>query len=136
MDEHLAHMSIPQQPSRRIVLLSKLKTTTMRLGARTQAFFRKGDQLEATGFENLPHDDPTLVPPKLGFRGFDRVPRNRAPILIALLLVAAAAVAAFRWGAVHDVPHGTARVASSVGTKVSSEWDRLKAMVRSRRAAP
>src|SRR5580693_4744292 len=110
------------QPSRRIVVLTKLKNTTMRLGSRTQAFFRRGDELEATGFENLPHDDPTLVPPKLGFRSFDRVPRNRAPSLIAFLLVAAATVAAFRWGAVHDVPHGTARVASSVESKVSSEW--------------
>ena len=126
----------PRQPSRRIVLLSRLKKTTMRLGSLTQAFFMKGDRLEASGFENLAHDDPTLVPPKLGFRGFDKVPRNRAPSLIASLLVATATVAALRWGAVHDVPHGTARVAGSVESKVSSEWVRLKAMVGSRRAAP
>jgi hypothetical protein len=125
-----------RQPSRRILLLTKLKRTSMRLGSMTQAFFLKGEQLEATAFESLPHDDPTLVPPKLGFRGFDKVPRNRAPMLIALLLVAAPAVAAFRWGSVHDVPHGAAHVASSVGSKVSSEWVRLKVFVGSRHAAP
>jgi hypothetical protein len=118
------------------VLLNKLKTTTMRLGARTQAFFRRGDELEATGFENVPHDDPTLVPPKLGFRGFDAVPRNRAPLLIVFLLVATAAVSLFGWLAAHDVPHGTARVATSIRAKASSGWVRLKAVVGSRHAAP
>ncbi len=124
------------QPSRRIVLLNKIKKTTMRLGSRTQAFFRKGDELEATGFENLPHDDPTLVPPKLGFRGFDRVPRNRAPMLIAFLLLATAAVIVFGWLSARDVPHGTARCAASIRAKASSEWFRLKAFVVSRHAAP
>ena len=110
------------QPSRRIVLLTKLKKTTMQLGSRTQAFFRKGEELEATGFESLPHDDPTLVPPKLGFRSFDRVPRNRAPMLIAFLLLATAAVVAFGWLAARDLPHGTARIAASLRAKASREW--------------
>jgi len=118
------------------VLLTKLKKTTLRLGLRTQAFFRKGDELEATGFENLPHDDPTLVPRELGFRSFDRVPRHRAPLLIVLLLVATAAVGAFGWLSARDVPHGTARVATLVRDKASSEWARLKAFVASRHAAP
>jgi hypothetical protein len=124
------------QPSRRIVLLTKLKNTTMRLGSRTQAFFRRGDELEAAGFENLPHDDPTLVPPKLGFRGFDRIPRNRAPMLIALLLLATATVLVFGWLSARDVPHGTARVATFIRAKASSEWLRLKAFAASRHAAP
>ena len=124
------------QPSRRIVLLSKLKNSTMRLGSRTQAFFRRGEELEAAGFENLPHDDPTLVPPKLGFRSFDRVPRNRAPMLIAFLVLATAAVIVFGWLAAQDVPHGTARVATSLRAKASSEWGRLRAFVASRQAAP
>ena len=124
------------QPSRRIVLLTKLKSTTMRLGSRTQAFFRRGDELEAAGFENLPHDDPTLVPPKLGFRSFDRVPRNRAPMLIAFLVLATAAVFAFGWLSVRDVPHGSARVATSLRARASGEWVRLKAFVASRHAAP
>jgi hypothetical protein len=124
------------QPSRRIVLLTKLKNTTMRLGSRTQAFFRRGDELEAAGYENLPHDDPTLVPPKLGFHSFDRVPRNRAPMLIAFLVLATAAVFVFGWLSAHDVPHGTARVATSIRDKASSEWVRLKALAASRHAAP
>lgn len=126
---------LPQPSSRRIVLLTRIKRTTLRLGSMTQAFFRKGDQLEATGFENLPHDDPTLVPPKLGFRTFDRVPRNRAPMLIASLVFATAAVIAFGWLSARDLPHGSARVAASVRAKASSEWVRFKAFVASRRAA-
>ena len=56
------------------------------------AFFRKGEELEATNFEALPHDDPMLVPPKLGVRNFDKIPRNRAPVVITVLLIVAAAV--------------------------------------------
>jgi hypothetical protein len=129
----ISNSDVVRQPSRRIVLLTRIKQTTLRLGSRTQAFFRKGEELEATGFENLPHDDPTLVPPKLGFRSFDRVPRNRAPMLIAFLLLATAAVAAFGWLSARDLPHGTARVATSIRAKASSEWVRLKAFVGSRR---
>ena len=132
----ISNSAVPGQPSRRIVLLSKLKKTTMRLGSMTQAFFRKGDELEATGFENVPHDDPTLVPAKLGFRGFDSVPRNRAPLLIVFLLLATAAVSAFGWLAAHDVPHGMARVATSIRARTSSEWLRLKAVVAAHRATP
>jgi hypothetical protein len=125
-----------RQPSRRIVLLTKLKKTTMRLGSMTQAFFRRGDELEATGFENVPHDDPTLVPAKLGFRGFDKVPRNRAPMLIAFLVVATAMVGVFGWLSARDLPHGTARVATSLRAKAWSEWVRLKEFVGFRHAAP
>ena len=129
----ISNSGVVGQPSRRIVLLTRIKKTTLRLGSMTQAFFRKGDQLEATGFENLPHDDPTLVPPKLGFRSFDRVPRNRAPMLIAFLLLATAAVVGFGWLSARDLPPGTARIATSVRAKASREWVRLKAFVGSRR---
>src|SRR5688572_32561637 len=89
----------PQRPSRRIVLLTKIKNTTKGLGSRTMAFFRKGDELEATGYKALPYDDPSLVPPKLGFRSFDKVPHNRAPLVITVLLIAVAAVGVFGWTA-------------------------------------
>ncbi len=118
------------------MLLTKLKNTTMHLGSRTQAFFRKGDELEAGGFENLPHDDPTLVPAKLGFRSFDRVPRHRAPMLLAFLVLATAAVLAFGWLSARDLPHGTARVAASLRANASSEWVRLRAFLASRHGAP
>ena len=59
----------------------------MGLGSRTMAFFRKGEELEATEYENLPYNDPSLVPPKLGFRDFDRVPRNYKPLAIAVVLI-------------------------------------------------
>ena len=129
----ISNSDVVRQPSRRIVLLTRIKQTTMRLGSRTQAFFRRGEELEATGFENVPHDDPTLVPPKLGFRSFDRVPRNRAPMLVAFLLLATTAVLVFGWLAARDLPHGTARIATSLRAKASSEWLRLETFVRSRR---
>ena len=126
----------PKRPSRRIVLLTKIKTTTVGFGSRTMAFFRKGDELEATGFQTLPHDDPTLVPPKLGFRGFDKVPRNRAPLVITVLLIAVAALGVFAWRAVRSNPDQTAGVAASVRSKVSGEWVRLKTFVGSRQSTP
>ena len=106
----------PQRPSRRIVLLTKIKNTTMGLGSRTMTFFRKGEELEATGYETLPYDDPTLVPPKLGFRDVDKVPRNRAPLVIA--------VPADRRGRPD-------RVRAAFG-----EWARLKAFVEARLSTP
>jgi hypothetical protein len=78
------------------------------------AFFRKGDELEATNFETLPYDDPTLMPRKLGVRNFDKIPRNRAPVVITVLLIVAAAV-------------------SALG---SGEWVRLKTFVGARPSTP
>jgi|SRR6187402_878117 len=109
----------PQRPSRRIVLLTKIKSTTMGLGARTMTFFRKGEELEATGYETLPYDDPTLVPPKLGFSDVDKVPRNRAPLVITVIAVVLIAVAAL-----------------SVFGPRSGDWARLKAFVEARQSTP
>lgn len=116
-------------PGRTIVLLTTLKRASLRLGTVSQAFFRKGEELEAVQFENLPHDDPMLVPPRLGFRSFDRVPRYRGRMLIALLLVAVAAVALVRWRSVGDFRSDTRRVAASVRATASNGWNRLMALV-------
>lgn len=131
----IPNSGVVPQPSRRIVLLTKIKSTTMRLGSRTQAFFRRGEELEATGFETVPHDDPSLVPPKLGFRSFDSVPRNRAPMLIVVLLLTTVAVVAFGWLSARDLPHGSARIAASIRAKGSSEWVRLKSLAGFRPAS-
>jgi hypothetical protein len=106
----------PRQPSRRIVLLTKIKNTTMGLGSRTMTFFRKGEELEATGFKALPYDDPTLVPPKLGFSGFDNIPRNRAPLVITVVLIAATVLGLWAWQ--------------------SGEWVRLKTFIQARQSTP
>lgn len=121
------------EPPRRIVLLTKVKPSPTRLGATTLAFFRKGEDLEATGFENLPHDDPALVPPKLGFRSFDRVPRHRAPLLIAFLVAVSACLVALGWPRVRA---GAARAATVLRAKAPVEWARLKEFVGFRRGAP
>ena len=126
----------PQKLSRRIVLLTKIKNTTKGLGSRTMAFFRKGDELEATGFQTLPYDDPMLVPPKLEFRGFDRIPRKRAPLVITVLLIAVAVLGGFAWRSVRNDPDQTASVATSVRNKASGEWVRLKTFVGTRQSTP
>jgi len=118
------------------VLLTKIKTTTTGLGSRTLAFFRKGDELEATRFETLPHDDPTLVPPKLGFSGFDKIPRKRAPLVITVVLIAVAALGVFGWRSVRNVPDQTDGVATSVRSKASGVWVRLKTFVGARQSTP
>jgi hypothetical protein len=102
-----------RRPSRRIVLLTKIKGKASSLGARTMAFFRKGEELEATEYENLPYNDPTLVPPKLGFRDFDRVPRNRAPVVATVVLIAVAALSVFAWHSARKVPVEPDRVSES-----------------------
>ena len=119
--------------ARTIVLLTKVKSKP-RLGAMTLAFFRRGEDLEATEFENLPHDDPALVPPKLGFRNFDRVPRHRAPLVILFLVVVALGLSVFGWHRVPAVKSETDRVTSVLGAKLSSGWDHLKELIRPGRA--
>ena len=126
----------PRKPSRQIVLLTKIKTATMGVGARTLGFFRKGEELEATGFETLPFDDPMLVPPKLGFRGFDKVPRNHAPLVITVLLIAVGALTVFGWRSVRNVPNHTAGVATSVPSKAPGDWSRPKASPGARPSTP
>jgi hypothetical protein len=126
----------PQKLSRRIVLLTKIKSTTKGLGSRTLAFFRKGEELEATGYQTLPYDDPTLVPPKLEFSGFDKIPRKRAPLVITVLLIAVAGLGVFGWRSVRNSPDQTAGVATSVRSKALGEWRRLKTFVGARQSAP
>ncbi len=118
---------------RAIVLLTKIKST--KLGATTLAFFRKGDDLEAAGFENLAHDDPTLTPPKLPFRNFERVPRHRAPFVIAFLVVVAIGLSVFASLRAPEVRGETARAVAALGSKVSSGWVHLKQLVTARLAA-
>jgi hypothetical protein len=122
----------PPRPSRKIVLLTKIKTTTMGLGSRTMAFFRKGEELEATGYETVPYDDPMLVPPKLGVRRFDKIPRNHAPLVITVLLIVVAALVVFGRRSVSKIPDHTAGVATSVRSKASG----LKTAVETRLSKP
>ena len=98
-------------------MLTKIKATTMGLGSRTMAFFRRGEELEATEFKTLPYDDPILVPPKVEFRGFDKIPRRRAPLVITFVLIAAATLIVF-------------------GLRSPGEWVRLKTFVGAKLSAP
>jgi hypothetical protein len=118
-----------REPTRRIVLLTKLKATTTRMGAATQAFFRRGDELAETDWENVPHDDPMLVPPKLGFRSFDRIPRHRWRIVLALLLIAAGALIVLDRNSLRDLPVQAWSVAQWLGAEAAEIWGRLKAFV-------
>ena len=121
--------SVARQPTRRIVLLTKLKRTTLRMGAVTQAFFRRGDELVETDFENVPHDDPMLVPPKLGFRSFERIPHHRARIVLTFFLLAAAAVIVLDRHSLRDLPAQTERVVRWLIVESTQLWGRLKELV-------
>jgi hypothetical protein len=83
------------------------------------AFFRRGEELEATGFETLPYDDPMLVPPKLGVRRFDKIPRNHAPLVIIALLIVVAALIVFGRRSIFHSPDQTAGVGTSAHSKAS-----------------
>ena len=93
----IPHSPVLRRPSRGIVLLTKIKGTAMGLGWRTMSFFRKGEELEATQYASLPYDDPSLVPPELGFRDFDRVPRNYKPLAIAVVLIVVGVLGVLGW---------------------------------------
>ena len=121
--------------ARTIVLLTKIKSQAQ-LGATTLAFFRKGDDLEATEFENLAYDDPALVPPKLGFRNFDRIPRRRWPLLLAFLVVVMTGLGVFGWHPVPEVRGEAARLATALGAKLSSGWGHLRGIVSPHPAPP
>ncbi len=129
-----SNFGVVRPRARAVVLLTKIKSTA-RLGATTLAFFRRGEELEATDFENLPHDDPALVPPKLGFRNFDRVPRRRAPLVIAFLLLIATGLCLLGRNRAPEVRAETAQLASALGAKLSGGWVHLKQFVTGTRAA-
>jgi hypothetical protein len=110
----IAGSNAPRRPSRRIILLTKIKTTAAGLGSRTMAFFRKGEELEATDYEDLPYNDPMLVPPKFGFRSFNSIPRNHTPLVLAIVLIAATGLSLLGWRALHKVPDEPANAPASV----------------------
>jgi len=116
------------KPGSGVVMLTNVKRKGP-LGPMTLAFFRKGDDLEATDFENLPYNDPALVPPKLPFRSFSRVPRRRLPLVMAFLAVVAIFLSVAGWS---RVQRETARVAPIAWATVSSGWIHLKNLAAQR----
>ncbi len=119
---------VPPSRARPILLLTKIKSTP-RLGAMTLAFFRRGEDLEATEFENLPHDDPALVPPKLGFRNFDRVPRRYGPLALVFFIALVAGAGVYAWHHAPDLRAQTAQVATALRATLSDGWVHLKHFV-------
>jgi hypothetical protein len=125
----MLNRSVAREPTRRIVLLTKLKRTTLRMGAVTQAFFRRGDELVETDFENVPHDDPMLVPPKLGFRSFERIPHHRARVVLTVFLLAVAAVLVLDRHSLRELPGQTERAVRWLVVEGAQLWGRLKEIV-------
>jgi hypothetical protein len=68
----------------------------------------------------------------LGFRSFDRIPRNHAPLVITVLLIVVAAVSVFARRSVHNISDQTAGVATSVRSKASG----LKTFVGTKLSTP
>jgi hypothetical protein len=122
-----------RQPTQRILLLTKLKKTSMRMGAVTQAFFSRGDELVDTDWENLPHDDPMLVPAKLGFRSFNRIPHHRGRIFVMLLMIGAVALLVVDRHHLRELPDQTVAAAQWVADEALQLWARAKELVGSHR---
>lgn len=97
-----------------------------RPGSLTQSFFARGEEQEANEYENLPIDDPTLVPPPLEFDSFDKIPRRRGSwFAITVSMLVLAAVGFVTWRAFHPL--------SKPGTSVAAA---SRAMVQATPAAP
>jgi hypothetical protein len=97
-----------------------------RPGSLTQSFFARGEEQEATEYENLPIDDPTLTPPPLEFDSFDKIPRRRGSwfaIAVSMLVLVALGFVTWR----------SFRYLSKPGTSVAAA---SRAMVQAPAATP
>jgi hypothetical protein len=77
----------------RAITMSPSKPSSM-----TQSFFARGEEQEATGYENLAPDDPLLVPREVEFDSFDKIPRRRGSLFaIAVSALVLAAIGFVTW---------------------------------------
>jgi hypothetical protein len=64
----------------------------------TQSFFARGEEQEATEYENLAPDDPLLVPREVEFDSFDKIPRRRGSLFaIAVSVLVLLAIGFVTW---------------------------------------
>ena len=77
----------------RAITMSPSKPSSM-----TQSFFARGEEQEATGYENLAPDDPLLVPREVEFDSFDEIPRRRGSLFaIAVSVLVLIAIGFVTW---------------------------------------
>ncbi len=68
----------------------------------TQSFFARGEEQEATGYENLAPDDPILTPPVQEFESFDKIPHRRGAWLgVAVLTLLLGGIGVLTWPGFH-----------------------------------
>jgi len=78
----------------------------------TQNFFARGEEQEATAYENLAPDDPILAPPAVEFDSFDKIPRRRGSLFaIAASVLVVAAIGFVTWRSFHSLSRPGSSVA-------------------------
>lgn len=95
--------------------------TLTKPGSVTQNFFARGEEQEATGYENLAADDPILAPPALEFDSFDKIPRRRGSwFAIAVSMLVVAAIGFVTWRSFHFLSRPGSSVAAASRAMVQS----------------
>jgi hypothetical protein len=92
-----------------------------KMGPVTQSFFARGEEQEATGYENLAADDPVLQPPELEFDSFDKIPRKRGSwFALGISLMVLLAVGFVTWRSFHFLSKPGSSVAAASRAMVQS----------------
>jgi hypothetical protein len=95
--------------------------TLTKPGSVTQNFFARGEEQEATGYENLAVDDPILAPPALEFDSFDKIPRRRGSwFAVAVSTLVVAAIGFVTWRSFHFLSRPGSSVAAASRAMVQS----------------
>ncbi len=94
---------------------------TMKAGPLTQSFFARGEEQEASGYQNLAMDDPVLDPAALEFDSFDKIPRKRGSwFALGISTVVLLAVGVVTWRSFHLISRPGSSVAAASRAMVQS----------------
>lgn len=84
------------------------KRLTMGAGAVTQSFFAKGEEQEATGYQDVMLDDAASgASSDLGFDSFDKIPRRRRPLIMVAGFLSLLVMGFLAWKAVRGPGRGS-----------------------------
>ena len=105
---------IPATVRGRAITLTKPKSVT-------ENFFARGEEQEATAYENLAPDDPILAPHAMEFDSFDKIPRRRGSLFAtAGSVLVVAAIGFVTWRSFHSLsrPGSSVAIASRAMVQV------------------
>jgi hypothetical protein len=104
------------------------------MGPVTQNFFAKGEEQEATEYENVVLDP--AVEPDLEFDSFDAVPHKRRPLFIVAGVLTLAAIAGVAWKTVPSLHMRGAAVQTAAQAAVTAQPLGVEAEAASKAPAP